>query len=174
MKDYKGIFDAIEETVLAVGSQKVPREQIRAELEPWKSIEGKRFTDDECHRKLVHIVFYSGFRAQTVSDKIAVIDRHFSDYRRVLRYGQREVQAILSDPDMIANRLKVEACVANAQQFGRIVEKHGSFQKYLDSLPIGDSDAAILALRNRFRKLFKFLGPRTAFHFMMDIRYTCA
>lgn len=169
MKNYKAIFDALEATLFEIGSRKVSLERILAELEPSKHVEGRRFTDDECYRKLVHIVFYSGFKAQTVTDKIHVIDRHFPDYRTVLRYGEQEVQAILRDPEMIANRLKVEACVKNAEQFGRIVEKHGAFQEYVDSLPKPDSDQAVIALRDTFRRLFKFLGPRTTFHFMMDI-----
>jgi DNA-3-methyladenine glycosylase I len=169
LKDYKAIFDALEATLFEIGSQKVSREQIRAELEPWKLLEGRKFTDDECYRKLVHIVFYSGFRAQTVSDKIHVIDRHFPDYKTVLKYSNQELQAILRDPEMIANRLKVEACIENAKQFGRIIEKHGAFQKYVDSLPRADSGQSVIVLRDKFRRLFKFLGPRTAFHFMMDI-----
>jgi DNA-3-methyladenine glycosylase I len=114
-------------------------------------------------------VFYSGFRAQTVSDRIHVIDRHFPDYKTVLKYGEQEVQAILRDPEMIANRLKILACIENAKQFGRIVGKYGAFQKYVDSLPRADTDQGVIALRDTFRRLFKFLGPRTAFHFMMDI-----
>lgn len=169
MADYKAIFDGIEQTLFDIGSRRVPREQIKAELDPWKNIEGRCFTDAECYRKLVHIAFYSGFRAQTVSDKIQVIDRHFPDYKSVMSYDDHHVRAILTDPEMIANRLKVEACVLNAKTLGKIVEKHGSFQNFVQSLPKADSDMAILALRNRFQKLFKFLGPRTAFHFMMDI-----
>lgn len=70
----------VERTLFEIGSRKIPHGQILAELEPWKHLEGQQFTDDECYRKLVHIAFYSGFRAQTVSDKIPVIDRHFPNY----------------------------------------------------------------------------------------------
>jgi DNA-3-methyladenine glycosylase I len=169
MKDYKTIFDGVEATLFEIGSKALPLDQIRAELEPWKHLEGRRFSDDECFRKLVHIAFYSGFKAQTVSDKIPVINRHFPDYKTVCSYGEDEVQEILSDSQMIANRLKVKACVENAKRFKRIVEKHGSFQTYVDSLPRIDGDQSLIALRETFRRLFKFLGPRTAFHFMMDI-----
>lgn len=110
-----------------------------------------------------------GFRAQTVSNKIAVIDKHFPDYKHVLTYGKREVETILADSQMIANRLKVEACIENAKRFKKIIDKHGSFQAYVDSLPRFQSDEELIALRDQFRRLFKYLGPRTAFHFLMDI-----
>ncbi len=64
MKDYKAIFDAVEATLFKIGSRNVPRDQILAELEPCKHLEGKRLADDEYYRKLVYIAFYSGFRAK--------------------------------------------------------------------------------------------------------------
>lgn len=169
MRDYKAIFNSVESTLLEIGSRNIPRSQILAELEPWKHLEGKQFTDDECYRKLVHIAFYSGFRAQTVSDKIPTIDQHFPNYTVVSGYGSAQVQDILNDPKMIANRLKVKACIENAKRFSTIVRKHHSFQAFLNSLAKADSDQNIIALRDEFRRLFKFLGPRTAFHFMMDV-----
>ena len=32
-------------------------------------VQGKRFTDTECYQKLVHIIYYAGFTANTVTKK---------------------------------------------------------------------------------------------------------
>jgi DNA-3-methyladenine glycosylase I len=169
MRDYKAIFDAIESTLFDVGSQKVPLEQIRAQLEPSKHLEGKRFTDDECYSMLVHVVFYSGFDAQKVSDRLPVIDENFPNYRVVADYKQGKIDSILNDPRMIRHEGKVTACVHNAKVFRDIIAKHSSLQAWIDTLPPLDSDKAIIESRERFRGLFQFLGERTAFHFMTDL-----
>jgi DNA-3-methyladenine glycosylase I len=169
VKDYKAIFDAVEATLFKVGSRNVPREKIIAELEPCKHLEGKRLADNEYYRKLVHIAFYSGFRAQTVTDKRPIIDLHFPGYELVAGYGSRELQSILSDARMIRNRLKIQASIENAKRFQAIVREHGSFYDYLRSLPPARSDDELVGIRDNFRRLFKYLGERTAFHFMMDI-----
>ena len=113
--------------------------------------------------------FYSGFRAQTVTDKRSVIDLHFPSYEAVADYGSREFQRILNDPQMIRNRLKIQACIENAKRFKAVVREHGSFFEYVRSLPPARSDEELIELRDEFRQLFKYLGERTAFHFMMDI-----
>lgn len=169
MKDYKAIFDRIESTLFKIGSRNVSVDRIQADLEPYKQLEGKRFTDDECYTLLVHIVFYSGFRAETVTEKLEVIDRHIPNYRVVADYGDGELEAILDDLKMIRNRAKIQACIDNAKTFRRIIREHGSFQAYVDSLPPARSDREVLNLRDNFQGLFKFLGERTAFHFMTDL-----
>lgn len=169
MKAYKAIFDGIESTLFEVGSRTLSRDQIRAELEPFKHLEGKRFTDDEYYTMLVHIVFYSGFKAQTVTNKLPVIDRHFPIYSVVADYDEHKVQSILNDSQMIRHDGKVRACIRNARAFRDIIGKRGSFRDYVLSLPPAQSDQEIIGLRENFRQLFGFLGERTAFHFMTDI-----
>ncbi len=169
MKDYKALFDSVERTLLEVGSRSIPAEQIRAELDSYKHFEGMCLTDEQYYRNLVHIIFYSGFRAETVSQRLEAIDRSFPDYATVATYSEPDIQRIISDPTMIRNERKIRACVANAKQFEKIVTDNGSFYDFLKAFPPPSTDAEILALRNRFQRLFAFLGGITAFHFMTDI-----
>lgn len=169
VRDYKAIFKSVESTLYEVGSRNVTVEQIRADLDSYKRFEGVRLTDEQYYRKLVHIIFYSGFRAETVSQRIGVIDRNFPSYATVTNYNEGDIQRIISDPQMIRNERKIRACVANAKQFKRTVAENGSFYDFVKALPPPTSDAEILALRDRFQRLFKFLGGITAFHFMTDI-----
>ncbi len=169
MKDYKAIFDGIESTLLRVGSRRVPQERIAAELEPYKHYEGRRLVDDEYYSMLVHIIFYSGFRAQAITDKLAAIDRHFPNFRRVAEYGSRDVQAMLNDDDMIRNRMKIQACIENAKAFREVVAKFGSFPAYVDSFRPSDSPENLLRLRDDMRQRFKGLGETVVYHFLMEI-----
>jgi DNA-3-methyladenine glycosylase I len=169
MKDYKQMFEAVESTILAIGSKKIPREQILAELEYYKHLEGRTFTDDEYYTMLVHIVFYAGFTSQTVTDKIAVINKHLPNYTTVAGYGEREVKSILADGQMIKNRGKVQACVTNAREFEKIIAKHGSFQNYIDSFAPTKSDGNLFRMKEELERRFEWLGEITSLHYLTDM-----
>lgn len=47
MTVYKAIFDGLESTLFTVGSRMMPADQIRKRLEPYKQLEGKRFSDED-------------------------------------------------------------------------------------------------------------------------------
>jgi len=128
-----------------------------------------RLTDEQYYRKLVHIIFYSGFRAETVGQRMGAIDRNFPSYAMVANYTEGDIQRIISDPQMIRNERKIRACVMNAKQFKSTVAENGSFYDFVNALPPPTSDVEILALRDRFQRLFKYLGGITAFHFMTDM-----
>lgn len=49
----------------------------------------------------------------------------------VARYSQAKVQALLSDPGIIRNRLKVASAVKNAQAFLEVQAEFGSFDAYM-------------------------------------------
>ena len=52
------------------------------------------------------------------------------DPRRVARYDARKVRALLADPGIVRNRLKVEAAIANARAFLAVQKEFGSFSEY--------------------------------------------
>ena len=53
------------------------------------------------------------------------------DPRRVARYDEAKTAALLLDPGIVRNRLKVAAAVTNAQAFLRVQDEFGSFDRYL-------------------------------------------
>ncbi|HEY6072671.1 MAG TPA: hypothetical protein VIV15_04565, partial [Anaerolineales bacterium] len=83
MIDYKTLFERVEATLLEVGSRQLPVEQIRANLEPYKHFAGQRFTNDEYYWKLVGVIFYTGFRAATVTERLDILRGYFSNYLEV-------------------------------------------------------------------------------------------
>jgi len=167
MKDYKAIFEKVESTLISHST--LDADTIRERLEKFKHLEGRILSDSEYYRVLVHVVFYSGFRAATVNAKLEVIDGHFSDFERVAGYGNAEVERILSDQNMIRNRRKVRACVDNARIFKSIVMEYGSFQKYVESFEPNQSFENLMLLKEELQYRFEGLGSITTYHFLTDI-----
>lgn len=53
------------------------------------------------------------------------------DVEKVSCYGEEKIHALLSDPGIIRNRLKVYASVTNAEVFTKIQAECGSFDAYI-------------------------------------------
>ena len=168
MPDYKSIFDGVESTLLKIGSRKLPLAEIRAYLDRFKHLEGKSFSDEEYYRILVDVVFYSGFRAETVTAKLPVIHGHFPSFEIVAKYGSDEVKAILSDTQMIRHPGKILWCIDNAKIFMAIIHNSGSFQKYIDSFEPRNSEHNLLRLQKELQRL-RGLSKITVLHFLTDI-----
>jgi DNA-3-methyladenine glycosylase I len=49
---------------------------------------------------------------------------------KVARYCERQIQTLLSDHEIIRNRMKIEAAVRNARAFLKIQEEFGCFDSY--------------------------------------------
>src|SRR6195256_6524826 len=49
---------------------------------------------------------------------------------RVARYSEKHIQSLLADPQIIRNRMKIEAAVRNARAFLKIQEEFGGFDSY--------------------------------------------
>ena len=89
--------------------------------------------DRKIYEFLVLEVFQAGLSWRTVLYKRENFRKAFAgfDYRKVARFGRREVARLLKDPGIIRNRLKVAAAVTNARAFLKTQEEFGSFDKYI-------------------------------------------
>jgi DNA-3-methyladenine glycosylase I len=74
-----------------------------------------------------------------------VFDRF--DPEKVARYGAKKQAALLSDPGIVRNRLKVAAAVANAKAFLKVQREFGSFDAYVWRFVGGEP------IRNRHRSM---------------------
>ena len=103
------------------------------------------------------------------------------DPAAVARYDERRVEALLGNPAIIRNRLKVESAVANARAFLRVQDEHGSFDRYvwrfvdgrsrqnrwrtMDGVPAETPESRALS-RDLKRRGFRFVGPTICYAFM--------
>jgi len=53
------------------------------------------------------------------------------DPAKVARYGAKKVKALLADPGIIRNRLKIDATISNARAFAEVQQEFGSFDAYI-------------------------------------------
>jgi DNA-3-methyladenine glycosylase I len=100
---------------------------------------------------------------------------------KVARYNARKVAALLADPGIVRNRLKVAATITNAQAIRRVQSEFGSFDRYvwnfvggrpivnrrrsLTELP-GRSAESDAMSKDLLKRGFKFVGTTICYAFM--------
>jgi len=55
----------------------------------------------------------------------------FFDAAKMARYGPHKVRALMADPGIVRNRLKIAAAISNARSYLTVVNEFGSFDKYI-------------------------------------------
>jgi DNA-3-methyladenine glycosylase I len=125
----------------------------------------------------------AGLSWRTILEKRAGYRRAFDrfDPRKVARYDARKVQALLHDPGIVRNRLKVASAVTNARAFLAVQREFGSFDRFVWAFTAGRtlqnrrravrqipartplSDAVSAELR---RRGFKFVGSTIVYALM--------
>jgi DNA-3-methyladenine glycosylase I len=103
------------------------------------------------------------------------------DPAKVARFDRRKIAALMTNPGIVRNRLKIESTVGNARAFIAVQQEFGSFDRYLwalvDNKPIKnawrsprqvpastqDSDRISNSLKKRG---FRFVGTTICYAFM--------
>lgn len=83
------------------------------------------------------------------------------DARKIARYDQRKIRALLKDTGIVRNRLKIESTVKNAKAFLAVQKEFGSFDTFIWQFT--ESDAMSKALKKRG---FTFVGSTICYAFM--------
>ena len=164
--NYKEVFELIERSLIEEAYKNKPITKVKDELDRYKK--KITLTDEKCFEKLIMTTFYSGFKADTVTRKKQVILGHFPSWEKVSTYTEEDVERIVSDPKMIRHRGRIEACAKNAQEFKKIIEKHGSFGKYVEGFE-AESFENLMILKEDLEARFDYLGPITVYDFLKEI-----
>jgi DNA-3-methyladenine glycosylase I len=106
------------------------------------------------------------------------------DARKIARYDARKVRALLKDPGIVRNRLKIAAAVTNARAFLAVQKEFGSFDKYIwqfvGGAPRVNSPGPTTAIPARTpesdamskdltKRGFKFVGSTICYAFMQAV-----
>jgi DNA-3-methyladenine glycosylase I len=106
------------------------------------------------------------------------------DPKKVARYDARRVRALLADPGIVRNRLKILAAIGNARAFLEIQREFGSFDAYLwrfvdgkpttSARPAGaaapaTTDASDALSRDLKSRGFRFVGSTIIYAFMQAV-----
>jgi DNA-3-methyladenine glycosylase I len=125
----------------------------------------------------------AGLSWDTILRKRAAYRKAFDgfDPDLVARYGAKKVRALLADPGIVRNRLKISAAIENARLFLAVQKEFGSFDAYIWGLVGGaprrnewsthrqvpaktaESDTMSKDLRKRG---FRFVGSTICYAFM--------
>jgi DNA-3-methyladenine glycosylase I len=177
------IFKRVEKTLIKAGIFS-DDDRLQAKKKHIKIV--KRYdnrTDDDYFLHMCNIIFFSGFRSSVVEKKMDVIKEYFGSYLKVASYTEVDYNSIMSDQRMIRNQGKIKSIFSNSKLFVQLIEKYGSFKKYLESFglyipeslnEIEDFVEYQTSLDNLSIDLisrFAFLGPATVNHFLTDLGF---
>jgi DNA-3-methyladenine glycosylase I len=103
------------------------------------------------------------------------------DPAKVARFDKKKVRALLRDPGIVRNRLKIAATIANAKAFLEIQKEYGSFDKYIwqfvGGKPVQNkwnshkqvpakTPLSIALSKDLIKRGFRFVGPTICYAFM--------
>jgi DNA-3-methyladenine glycosylase I len=104
------------------------------------------------------------------------------DARKIARYDRRRAQALMQDPGIIRNRLKIEATISNAAAFLEAQKEPGGFSALLWNFVGGETQVRKPGARPRVtspeaeamsrdlkRRGFRFVGPTICYAFMQAV-----
>ncbi len=147
---------------------------------------GLPVTDDvRLFEKLVLEGFQAGLAWITILRKREAFRRAFAgfDFRRVARFGERDVERLLGDASIVRHRGKIESTINNARRAVDLVEAEGSLAAFVwrfepppavrprrvnrkALLELSQTDASRALARELKRRGWTFVGPTTVYAFM--------
>ena len=148
---------------------------------------GRAVHDD---RKLFEMLILEGAQAGlswiTVLKKREAYREAFDgfDPEKVALYDDAKIEELMANASIIRNRLKINAAIVNAKLFLKIVEKHGSFDKFIwsyvdyapivghwekfEEMPITTSISDQIS-KDLKKQGFKFVGSTIIYSFMQAV-----
>ena len=141
-------------------------------------------------RKLFEFLILEGAQAglswSTILNKRQAYIQAFDNFEpaKVASYNEAKVQALLANPGIVRNRLKIQAAIQNARSFLEVQDQYGTFDTYIwqfvDGKPIQnswkslqeipattkESDAMSKELKKRG---FTFVGSTICYAFMQAV-----
>ncbi len=165
----------------------------------WASVDGPlllQYHDDEWgvpvhnDRKHFEVLVLSGAQAglswSLVLKKREGYRRAFANFdpEKVALYSERRIKSLTSDPEIIRNRMKIDAAVRNARAFLKIQEEFGDFDSYCWRIVGGrpklnhwkatrqipaTSPESVAFSKDLKHRGFSFVGPTVVYAYMQAV-----
>jgi DNA-3-methyladenine glycosylase I len=103
------------------------------------------------------------------------------DVEKIAHYDDAKITALLANPGIIRNRLKIQAAIRNAQAYLRVREEFGTFDAYIWSfvggqpivnrwqtlreIPAETAESKAMS-KDLLKRGFRFVGPTICYAFM--------
>ncbi|HTP70524.1 MAG TPA: DNA-3-methyladenine glycosylase I [Dongiaceae bacterium] len=103
------------------------------------------------------------------------------DPAKVARYDSKKIRALLKDPGIVRNRLKIQSTISNAQAFLQLQHEFGSFDafvwQFIGGQPIQNrwahhkkipakTELSIKLSKDLLKRGFRFVGPTICYALM--------
>jgi DNA-3-methyladenine glycosylase I len=125
----------------------------------------------------------AGLSWSTILKKREAYRRAFDDFdvEKIARYDGIKISALLTDPGIVRNQLKIGSAVTNAQAFLKIQNERGSFSEYIwsfvDGRPIQNAWRTLAEIpakaplaetisKDLKKRGFRFVGPTIVYAHM--------
>jgi DNA-3-methyladenine glycosylase I len=108
----------------------------------------------------------------------------YFDARKISKYSENTLFRLLTNPEIVRNRLKINAVITNARAFLLVQKEFGSFDRYIwqfvNGKPIRNSLRKVTDLpsstpesdamsKDLKKRGFKFIGPTICYAFMQAV-----
>jgi DNA-3-methyladenine glycosylase I len=112
-------------------------------------------------------IMQAGLSWEIVLKKRKALNKVFDGFRasKIAAYGAKDVERLLKDENIIRNRLKIQAIIANAQIVFAMRRTHGGFAGWL----VAHGTQSKMEWVKLFRKTFKFTGGEITGEFLMSV-----
>ncbi len=109
---------------------------------------------------------------------------HNFDAEKIARFSSSKIEHLLHNPDIIRNRLKIEATVNNARAFIQVKEQYENFSSYIwqfvDGQPVqnhwktdqqvpSSTTTSQTMSRDMKQRGFRFVGPTICYAYMQAV-----
>lgn len=106
------------------------------------------------------------------------------DLEKIIAYDEEKVENLMTNPNIIRNRLKIKSVIKNAKAFKQVQEDHGSFSNYIWSFvnhqPIinhfesvdlvpAETELSKCISKALKKKGFSFVGPTIVYAYMQAV-----
>jgi DNA-3-methyladenine glycosylase I len=125
--------------------------------------------DNELFGRLIMEINQAGLSWETILKKEVAFRRAYDNFciEKIAAYTEKDRERLLTDAEIIRNRLKINASIENAKVVLSLQKEFGSFEKWLERhYPKTKEEWTIL-----FRKTFRFTGGEIVNEFLMSIGY---
>lgn len=125
--------------------------------------------DDELFGRLILEINQAGLSWTLMLRKQHGFRNAYSNFsiEKIAQYDETDRERLLLNPDIIRNRLKINAAIVNAQKIVELKKEYGSFKAWLDA----HHPLTITEWLKLFKKNFKFVGGEIVNEFLMSTGY---
>ena len=127
------------------------------------------YDDNELFGRLLLEINQAGLSWETILKKEGGFRKAYDnfDLTKVAAYSEVDRSRLMADPNIIRNRLKINAAIENARAILELKQSFGSFESWLQFHHPRSKEQWV----QLFKKTFRFTGGEIVNEFLMSIGY---